>query len=331
MTQDSSDDKAMVQQGEGGSLTAFLTAGAGALGESLTRRLSGQGHRVYVTVDTAADAQRMREAGGFPTYVDLTRGSEIASALRMAKPDVIVHTAAQLPNGLPYRSGGWDTAHMTASAAALVEAVQAIAAEAGEAADDAEAVAPVPFIVYPGYAFVEAEGDNDLLQAAVDAEATLRESGLAACILRMGFLYGPHMPATRDFAETLRAGRPITAGEGHANWLHMEDAAAALAAAVVRQPAGAVLHVTGDEPATTYTFMSDFADEMGLQLPEGILLRLGRLFTGKDANLLLGLDVQVDNSAAKTTLDWQPQYPTHRAGIAQTLLIWRAEGAAEQT
>lgn len=336
MTQDSNDEKAVVPAGEGGPLTVFLTGGAGPLGESVTRRLTAQGHRVYATAATAADAQALREAGGLPVYVDLTRGSEIASALRMAKAQVIAHLAAQQPNGLPYQARDWDADHLRASAAALVEAVQAVSGE--EAAP--------PFIVYPGYAFVYAPsghdsaaaedaplaepGDNPLLQAALAIEATLRDSGLPLCVLRLGFIYGPHMAATRDFAETLRAGRPISAGEGRANWVYSEDAAAAITSAIVQQPGGAVYNITGDEAASTLQFMADFAAEMGLQLPEGLLLRIGRLFTGREANALLSLDAAASNAAAKAGLGWQPQYPTPRRGIAQTLLIWRAEGLPQQ-
>ncbi len=318
--------EAVEEASEDKALTVLVTAGTSGIGLALTKTLIERGHKVYADADTAAGAATLREIGGFPTYLDQTRAGEITSALKMSQADVIVSLDPLVADSVPFQAKNWDADRLRATAEALVEGVQALG-------DDA------PFVVVPSFAFLYGESDapvaedaslrsadgNSLLQAALDAERTVTTSGLNYTLLRAGYIYGPHDEAMTSLFETLRAGRPISTGDGHANWIHNEDLANALALIIEQQPTGEVFNLVDDKPASPAAFMEQFASMMGIQVPEGFLLRLGRLFSGGMATTLLDLDAQASNAKAKEALGWQPRYPDHEAGLAQTLLTWRAE------
>lgn len=318
-------EETAIEKHDNPALTILLTAGISATGQALTRTLTERGHKVYAVVDTAAAAQTIRELGGFPTFLDLTRAGEITSALKMSGATVIVHLDPLTGNHVPFQARDWDADRLRDSALALTEG--------------ASAIEEPPFIVYPSYAFLYAAsdepvtedaplrsaGESPLLKAALDAERAITGADIPYCLLRVGYIYGPHDPALNVLFETLRAGRPVSTGDGHANWVHSDDLADALVRVVEAQPAGETFNIVDDDPASPAAFMEHFVSMLGMAVPEGFLLRLGRLFGNKSANMLLALDAQASNARARESLGWQPKYPDRETGLAQTLLIWRAE------
>lgn len=105
--------------------------------------------------------------------------------------------------------------------------------------------------------------------AALECEDIAREGAVPACIVRLGYLYGP---ASRDllaYRKAFRLGRPYWSGAGRVlqDHLHVEDAASALAAAAKRARAGGLYYATDGHPRSFRDFMDHFARRVGRRFP----------------------------------------------------------------
>lgn len=308
-------------------LNIFITAAASPLGQTVIKRLAADGHKVYGVAKGKDEAATVRAAGGMPVFADPTRAGEIASALRMAKADVVIHLAPMSLNSVPLRAIDADPQALAAGTAALVDGVQAAGGDA--------------FFIHTSYAFLYAPSttpagedaplvdgeDAPLLEAALKAERLVRRAPIKAAVLRAGYVYGPHTPGLSAILTTLRAGRPLPAGDKPANWVHTEDLAQAIALTAVQQPAGEVFNIVDDSPVSPSAFLARFAEAQGLKAPGSVPGFLTRFVAGKTSALLLSLSASASNQHAKAALGWQPRYATYTSGIDETLMTWRAEMA----
>src|SRR5690606_2492855 len=121
---------------------------------------------------------------------------------------------------------------------------------------------------------------HPLLKAVVRAEKTALNSGVPACVLRLGYLYGAHMDQMHDVVHSMRQGRPVPAGSGLANYLYDDDAAEAIRAAVEAQPAGQIINVTDGHPVTSAHFLASLASTMGIRAPGTLPGFLNGLMSG---------------------------------------------------
>jgi nucleoside-diphosphate-sugar epimerase len=308
--------------------SVFITDGAGVLGQAVTRLLTAAGHKVTGMTSGKEGALLIREAGGLPVYVDSSRVGEIRATLAMAKADTVLHLAPQAFNLPPFRTAKYGAQTLQESTAALLDAAQA---------------ADVKYVVYAGSAFVYGDTggqqvdesapltshDDEFVRAAIKAEKMVTESFIPACVLRAGYVYGPGLPEMAALADTLRSGRPVFAGENTANWIHSDDLARALLLAVEKQPENAVCNVVDDRPASPQDFVRYLASALGIQEPVNLPGVLARALLSKTALTLMNFSTSTSNAAARERLGWEPRYSTHREGIEQMLLTWRAEMVVE--
>lgn len=304
------------------SLSIVLTGATRGPGLEVAAKLAHAGHKVSGSTVMTADAAKLREIGVLPVYVDELRGSELASILKNAKADVLVDLGRQDLNQT-VGSAAWDTEEIVARAQATVTAAR----EAG-----------VKFIVYTSYAFVYGDthghevdetakphtNGHPLLKAIVKAEKLVLNSGIPACVLRLGYLYGPHMTQLQDVTTTLRRGRPVPMGDGLANYVYAADAAEAIRRAAEAQPAGEIFNITDGHPVSSAQFYSAFAESMGISAPSKFPSFLNGVFAGSALRDLFGLSAKVSSSKAQAALGWTPNFPL-KAGLSDTSLTWRAE------
>jgi nucleoside-diphosphate-sugar epimerase len=170
------------------------------------------------------------------------------------------------------------------------------------------------------------------LRAAIEAEDTVLKSGLPACILRAGFVYGPYGEGNITLRDAIQQGKPLVVNEGHryANWICAPDLASAAILAAHRQPAGEIFNVVDDAPLPPAQFLDHFAAAFGVhkaaRIPTGRIPGFpARQTTSAMQRILWDMSVRAKNDKAKAQLGWSPRYPTYREGIEQTLLAWRAE------
>jgi nucleoside-diphosphate-sugar epimerase len=157
-------------------LSVFVTGASGALGREVTRQLSAAGFRVTGATNGSENAARVRADGGLPAYPDVMRAGELRSAMQASKAEIVVNCEPQLYNHLPQVRGAWNAALMDEGVSALLEAAQ---------------VPNIQYIVHTSYAFADAytEALESLLDAVKAGEEKVLNSGIAASVLRMGFVY----------------------------------------------------------------------------------------------------------------------------------------------
>jgi nucleoside-diphosphate-sugar epimerase len=302
-------------------LHVFLTGASTPIGREVTRHLVARGHQVTGLTQGSEGAAQVRQDGGLPVYSDMFRAGEVRSMLSVAQADVVVHAAALAMNGFPTRALAWDDRVLTDATAALLEAAQAKA---------------VKFFVYPSFAFLYADSHapvdengklrrGEFFRPALKAEELVKASPVPHAILRFGTVYGPHDTGLKELGDSLRRSRPVVLEKGAANWVYASDAAAAIVAAVEKQPAGAVLNIVDNQPVSTSEFAGYLATAMGAQPPSAPNALLRSRLIGPAQAAILGTDVRVSNAAAKAALEWSPRYADYRAGLDHALLGWRAE------
>ncbi|MGH2762733.1 MAG: NAD-dependent epimerase/dehydratase family protein, partial [Thermoleophilaceae bacterium] len=121
-------------------------------------------------------------------------------------------------------------------------------------------------------------------------------------------------------AGPIRERRFPIVGDGGGVWsyVHIEDAAAATAAAVERGRAG-IYNVVDDDPAPVREWLPALASALGAKPPRRIPRWLGRLAAGEMATLMMTEAQGASNEKAKRELGWQLRYPSWRQGFAQGL------------
>ncbi|MEP6985928.1 MAG: NAD(P)-dependent oxidoreductase [Chloroflexota bacterium] len=307
-------------------LNIFITGGASGVAREATRQAVARGHKVTVLTEGLEGATKVRQDGALPAFSDVTRAGEMKSLFTMSKIDVVIHLLPQAGNSFPTKdSYEAQERVMVQSAVALVEAAK----EAG-----------VKFIVYASYAFVYGDAHGDwltedqvghqerALRPVLAAEHQVMNSGLNACVLRAGFIYGGETPAIHTLGELLKRGRAPYVGDSHSlhNWIYESDLAQAAVLAAEKQPAGEIINVVDDEPASASAFASYLATGQGMSAlaasttPMFVL----KLSTSDIQRAVLDSSVRLKNDKAKQILGWQPRYPNYRAGLEQTMLQWRA-------
>ena len=190
------------------------------------------------------------------------------------------------------------------------------------------------FVVHASYAFLDnAERGGhvddrlgDIVAAAQEAERLVLESGRRACVVRLGYLYGPEWTDLRGYQRAFRLGRPYWAGP-RANLqhhLHGSDAACALLLAAAARPSVALTYATDDEPASFADLMDHFARLVGRARP----LHLPR-FSGPFVGLVVRdlhrqmVDLAAAGAVMPRLAGFAPRYRDYRAGLAQVVEAWQ--------
>ena len=244
-------------------MRVFVTGATGALGRSSVTALLAAGHDVSGLARSAADAAALEGLGACPVGADLF--DEAALAAAFADHDAVCNLATATPAGVAMlRPGGWrmnDRVHRNGATAVAWAA----------------AAAGVRRMVQESISSLYADGADDVLteesplsvtrvtESAADAESRAQEfgsSGHEHVILRFGQLVGDD-PLTRWRLNRARHLRPSYVGDpdGWVHVVHVEDAGAAVAAAVT-VPTG--VYNVGAEPLRRREFFRAFAEAQGV-------------------------------------------------------------------
>jgi hypothetical protein len=236
-------------------------------------------------------------------------------------PRVLLSIAAQPPNTLLHDGHAWKRhtpAQILSNARSAVRAARA--ADAG-------------FIVHASYAFLRAvEGGSEagrllrpIVDAAVEAEGIVLAAGLPACIVRLGYLYGPQCKDLRAYRLAFRIGRPYWAGSPRRlqHFLHMDDAARALLLAASRAQTGRVMYATDDQPASFAAFMDFFARRAGNPIPLHLpaASRMLSHLVVSEAHMEM-VDIGVRGPATPSLPGFRPRFADYRAGLEQVIAAW---------
>jgi nucleoside-diphosphate-sugar epimerase len=317
----------------------FVAGATGALGKALVPQLVARGHEVVGMTRSASKQDLVRSLGARPVVADALDPDAVAQAVASAQPEVIVHQLTALSGPMSIR----DARRPDRSVAATMtnrlrtEATDHLLA-AGHAVGArrfvAQSFGAFRFARTGGPVHTEAEplDPNDppaplrTVQAAylyLERAVTTIEWG-EGLALRYGGFYGPgtsiSLAPDAQMAAPIRKRRfPIVGdGGGVFSHIHIEDAAAATAAAVERGQPG-VYNVVDDEPAPVREWLPVLASALDAKPPRRVPRWLGRLLAGEAATAMMTEARGASNEKAKRELGWKPRYASWRQGFAQGL------------
>jgi 2-alkyl-3-oxoalkanoate reductase len=319
-------------------MKVFVAGATGVLGRGLVPQLVARGHEVVGMTRTASKQDLVRSLGARPVVVDALDPDAVAQAVASAEPEVIVHQLTALSGKLsardmrrPDRSSMAKMTNRLRTEATdhLLAAGRAVGARrfvaqsfgafrfartGGPVQTEADPLDPNP----PAPLRPVVEGLLYLEQAVTTIEWG---EGLA---LRYGGFYGPgtsiSLAPDAQMAAPIRKRRFPIVGDGGGVWshVHIEDAAAATAAAVERGQPG-IYYIVDDEPAPVREWLPVLASALGAKPPRRVPRWLGRLAAGEAATVMMTEARGASNAKAKRELGWQLRYASWRQGFARGL------------
>lgn len=112
-------------------------------------------------------------------------------------------------------------------------------------------------------------------------------------------------------------------------WIHVEDAATAMVAALTHGRSGQAYNIVDDEPVSFADFLrylARAADAPAPWLAPRWLMRWAAPFLTAS---WMGTSMRVSNQKAKAELGWAPQFPTYREGLKTVLATLAREGTID--
>ena len=310
-------------------LNVLVTGGAEGVGLATVRALLQRGHRVVATACDAEGALALRQVGALPVYPDLSRASEVLSALQLAKADAVVHAGPQICGGVPHASAEFAayTDQLVSFTAAVVEAAQAHAVKR---------IVSLSFAyLYEAEHGAAREGDHDVHDGdyapMLSAESIVRDSGLNGCIIRSGYIYGGHSPDTAALADSIKDSQRLPSGAQPASWIHEADLANAMVTlleAEADKSGVKIINAADDKPCSPDEFVTATCAALGLNTAafaaKGFLSTLRPMTLG---DKLLAREIVIDSGRLKEQFGWQPKHGSIESGLEATALVWRMKDA----
>jgi nucleoside-diphosphate-sugar epimerase len=304
----------------------FLAGATGAIGRPLVPRLLAAGHEVVAVTRSLERAESLRAAGAEAVVADLRQDGAAREAARQAGSEAIVDMLTDLP--VTYEVRHLATAY-EANARVKRTAGRALVAASRELGTR-HVSQSVAFLYRPGNDRLRVEDDplhEDAespfgpmiaLQAGIDADV-VAAGGTA---LRFGFFYGPgtwYAPDGSMAADVRRRRLPVVGrGTGVTSFVHVDDAAAAVVAALAAPPAG-IVHVADDDPAPMREWLPAYAAALGARRPLRVPTWVVRLLAGRTVAELATNGAGVANAKAKHELGWAPALASWREGFRTAL------------
>jgi nucleoside-diphosphate-sugar epimerase len=290
-------------------MRVLVTGATGFVGRATCAELVERGHEVAALVRRPGS----EPPGTTAVHGDIAAaGSGLEEAVTGARPDAIVHLAAEIAS---QRS----EAKIRATNVDGTERVAQAARSAGR-----------PKLVFCS-TVVTGEAHGELLEpdrplpvetpygrSKQEGERIVRESGLPHAIVRPSHVYGPGGWYEEEFVTRLRQpGRFAVIGRGDNWWdvVRVEDVAAALVDAAEKAPDGGVYHAADDEPIRFYDFIALTAKALGVGPPRRVPAPLARLVGGRHAVTAVTRSARSSNARLKDELGWRPRFPTAEVGV----------------
>lgn len=282
------------------SAKVFVAGGTGVLGRRVVPLLVAAGHQVTVNTrnDVAADA--VRRARATPVTVDLFDAAAVATAVE--GHEVVVNVATAIPTGASAaRKSNWATNDRLRSEAAahLASATPAGGRYIGES------------ITFP-YADRAAGWIDEAVprdystatESVAAAEAAAQDAGGVA--LRFAMFWAADSAHNGDFLSAARRGIFALPGspDAYLSWIHIDDAAAAVVAAIDAPPG--IYNVAEPEPAPRAEHMNAVAKALGRKRLRG----LPNLFVkiGGPPVEAMARSQRISSEALAAVSDWQPRH-----------------------
>lgn len=301
-------------------MRVLLAGASGAVGTPLTRQLIAAGHQVIGISRSQANAERLRTAGAEAVVADVLDRENLLAAVRGVRADAVMHQLTALRTTKVREAMQGTNALRTTGTTHLLAAARAVGAHRfltqsivlGYGYRDHG-----PHVITEDDPFAEpAPGSLGSLVAALRfaEEQVLSADEMEGIALRYGLFYGQDN-FTRMIVNLVRKRRlPVpSSGGGFANFIYLEDAAAATVAALEKWRAGQAYNIVDDEPVRWADYLDALAAELGARRPWRVPDWTLRAVPYVHA--MMTTSMRVSNAKAKRELGWAPAVSTYREGV----------------
>jgi 2-alkyl-3-oxoalkanoate reductase len=317
-------------------MRVFIAGGSGVVGQRLVPLLTAAGHEVTATTRSPGKAGLLRQLGATPVIVDGLDAGGLLGAVRQARPEVIIHqmTALSSMKSLrrfdkefavtsTLRTAGTDNLLAAARAAGTSRFIAQSHFLAQSYADlpDSREGGPVKAVEEPPLPTAPAA-----MMEAIRAIRHLEQTVSAfpgGIVLRYGNFYGAGASEPMLDAVRKRQFPVIGGGTGVWSFSHIEDVAAATAAAVTRGAPG-IYNAVDDDPAPVAQWLPFLASCLDAKPPLRLPTWLGRILAGEGIVSMMTEIRGLPNEQAKRELGWSPQYSSWRDGFP----VWAGRSPA---
>src|SRR5262245_30901425 len=271
----------------------ILIAGAtGAIGRPLVRRLRASQHDVFALTQSGDSAPALQEMGAEPIIGNALDAAAMKAAVGRIRPDAVINELTSLPKH--YTPDELKAAAERDRKVKMEGNINLLAA-LRDAGVRRYLLQSSGFWYAPGTGLAD-ESVPFISSAPPRVEATARSyvelearasatPGIEFVALRYGFFYGPRTWYTRegDMGEQVRQQQVSIIGEGQGvySWVHIDDAAAATAAAL-ECPPGAY-NIVDETPSPQHVWLTAFARAVGAPAPPRISEEEALRTSGPDA------------------------------------------------
>lgn len=297
-----------------------LVAGAtGAVGLPSVRALLDAGHEVVGTTRSERKRALIESPGARAVVMDALDAGSVRRAVTHVRPDAIVQLLTDLPKRGPVRAS-----ELTSTTRLRIEGTRNLVAAAKEASVARYISESIVLGYVPGRERAATESDpfaetagRESFAEPLRALAFLDDHvrGIGGIVLRMGLYYGDHSGSQQYLAKLARRRMlMMPKGTGLLPWVHVDDVAAAVVAALEHGRPGEAYNIVGDEPATVYDLAAAVARSVGARPPRKMprwLLRLALPYMAST----LDQSYVISNEKAKRELGWTPMYPRVDAAL----------------
>jgi 2-alkyl-3-oxoalkanoate reductase len=320
-------------------MKVFVAGATGAIGRQLVPILVERGHEVTGMTRTPAKQDVIQQLGARPVVADALDPEAVAQAVAEAESEAVIHELTAIDAGSVRRSIDKAFAQTNRLRTEGTDHLLAAAKATGARRFIVQSFAGWPYARIGGPIKTEEDPLDDSPPKQVrETLAGIRHleravtgaKGIEGLALRYGGFYGPGtslgLTPDGEQIEMLRKRRFPVVGSGAGMWslIHIEDAAAATAAAVERGAPG-VYNVVDDEPASVSVVLPELAEVIGAKPPRHVPRWLGRLIAGEAAVIMMTEVRGASNEKAKRELGWELRYPSWRLGFRDGLAADRTE------
>jgi nucleoside-diphosphate-sugar epimerase len=305
-------------------MNIFIAGGTGAIGRFLVPLLVSAGHKVVALTRAADRASQLGRMGAVPVVGDVYDEVQLSRLVAESEAEVVIHqlTAFGTKDGDPYaetiRVRKEGTRNLVSAARAarvrrfIAQSISFVCSPSGSGLTDEET--PLYFDAPPTV--------RALVEAVASLERqTLEADGMSGTVLRYGWFYGPGTSYDPEGAipGAIRKGdMPIVgAGAGTYSFISLRDAAAATVRVLAHEAKG-IYNIVDDSPVRLSEWLPFAAKLLDAPAPRHLDLSLtGQKFGGMRDMRVYYMNEQrgASNAKAKRAFDWQPVFPSWRAGF----------------
>ena len=302
-------------------MNIFIAGGTGAIGRVLVPLLVKAGHKVVALTRSADRASQLEQMGAVPVVGDVYDESRLARLVAESQAEVAIHqlTAFGTKDGDPYaetirvRIDGTRSLISAARAAGarrfIAQSISFVCSPRGSGLTDEET--PLYLDAPPAV--------RALVEAVASLERqTLGASGMSGTVLRYGWFYGPGTSYDPEgtIPTAIRNGTyPIVgAGAGTYSFVNLQDAAAATVKVLAQESSG-IYNIVDDTPVRLSEWLPVAARLLDAPAPERMDEAQARQKLGGMRVYYMNEQRGASNAKAKRDFNWQPAFPSWRAGF----------------